>query len=424
MHLGYICPGTSAMTQAEALYFTFWLLAAWRYLVWRLEETSEWLLLPAWIRLCLNYYSILYTIFGTLLCSSLVTAANFITEYSWLDPKTFGLPGDAPVGELALPYALRILSLGTPVATLGTFLFTSIHIASHVRVVLRRRSGLISAQLQRDRVIQVLALPMVYGSMSFSSVNCMWGLFTGRAGRGQQSTAWKDLQTMNVNIYNSNFQTADLYEAWALYQFSELCLHQISSGLTKQRPGSESPSKERMGEENLLLVKTVHRLTAQGVLAFVLVCCLNASYRLALAFYTVMFHADAPAFFSQDLDRYFVAMGLIASTEAIMNVIVVESTFHEQLEEFRPTAKFWSTKVLVSIAFMQEAVIGLCSLSHLQQYLLYSCLICYEVFALSLFHIFAWPASESWLSLPRSRLSMQCRGSVTQVEMTRVMSCG
>mmetsp|Transcript_112622 Transcript_112622/g.223950 ORF Transcript_112622/g.223950 Transcript_112622/m.223950 type:complete len:416 (-) Transcript_112622:6-1253(-) len=414
------------MTQAEALYFTFWLLAAWRYLVWRLEETSEWLLLPAWIRLCLNYYSILYTIFGTLLCSSLVTAASFIDEYRWLDPETFGLPGDAPANELVLPYALRLLSLGTPVATFGTFLFTSYHIATHVRVVLRRRSGLISAQLQRDRVIQVLALPMVYGSMSFSSVNCMWGLFTGRVRQGQQSIAWKDLQRMEVNIYHSNFQTADLYEAWALYQFAELCLDQISSGLTKQksacRTGSESPTKEQMGEENQLLVKTVHRLTAQGVLAFVLVCGFNASYRLALAFYTVMFHADAPVFFSQDLDRYFVAMGLVASTEAIMNVIIVESTFHAQLEDFRPKAKFWSTKVLVSIAFMQEAVIGLCALSQLQQYLLYSCLICYEVFALSLFHIFAWPASEGWLSLPRSRLSMQCQSALTQVEMARVMS--
>jgi len=326
---------------------------------------------------------------------------------------------------LVLPYALRLLSLGTPVATLGTFLFTSCHIASHVRVVLRRRSGLISAQLQRDRVIQVLALPMVYGSMSFSSVNCMWGLFTGSVRQGQESTAWKDLQTMEVNIYLSNFQTADLYEAWALYQFAELCLHQISSGLNSScRTGMESPTKERMSEENQLLVKTVHRLTAQGVLAFVLVCCLNASYRLALAFYTVMFHADAPAFFSQDLDRYFVAMGLIASTEAIMNVVIVESTFHKQLEDFRPRAKFWSTKVLVSIAFMQEAVIGLCALSQLQQYLLYSCLICYEVLALSLFHIFAWPASEQWLRLPPSRLSMQCRGSVTQVELARVMSCG
>ena len=71
-----------------------------------------------------------------------------------------------------------------------------------------------------------------------------------------------------------------------------------------------------------------------------------------------------------DVGKYLFAAGFIASTEAISNVVTVERTFHAHLTEFRPSPKFWSVKVLVSIAFLQETALYLTSYSDLQQRLI------------------------------------------------------
>merc|ERR1712187_118572 len=75
---------------------------------------------------------------------------------------------------------------------------------------------------------------------------------------------------------------------------------------------------------------------------------------------------------------------------------------HKQLEDFEPSAKFWSAKVLVSIAFLQEFALAIVAhiisgFNEFQQQLVYSSFLCYEVFAVSIFHIYAWCSDEPWL---------------------------
>merc|ERR1740121_1496156 len=53
-------------------------------------------------------------------------------------------------------------------------------------------------------------------------------------------------------------------------------------------------------------------------------------------------------------DCFFYGAGFVASFAAIGNIMQVERGFHGSLEEFRPCMKFWGTKVLVSIAFLQD----------------------------------------------------------------------
>ena len=94
------------------------------------------------------------------------------------------------------------------------------------------------------------------------------------------------------------------------------------------------------------------------------------------------------------LSPYLTGAGLVASSAAISNVITVEHSLETYLHDFRPSAKFWSAKVLVSIAFLQQTILSILShflgagFTDLQQNLLYSSLICYEVLLVSFFHMY------------------------------------
>eukprot|EP00435_Cladocopium_sp_Y103_P059682 s350_g21.t1 len=95
---------------------------------------------------------------------------------------------------------------------------------------------------------------------------------------------------------------------------------------------------------------------------------------------------------------FFLGMGAVASSAAIGNVVTVEMTFEEWLESFRPSAKFWSTKILLSIGFIQTLLLEIPPLStHLsitEKDLFYASLLCIECFLLSLLHVIAWNPSE------------------------------
>merc|ERR1712050_173837 len=94
-------------------------------------------------------------------------------------------------------------------------------------------------------------------------------------------------------------------------------------------------------------------------------------------------------------------MGCVASSVAICNMIQIERTFRYELIKFGPFLKFWGTKILVSIAFLQTIVFmlpipPLQGLSTVQVNLTYSTLICFECLIISLLHMYAWRATEDW----------------------------
>eukprot|EP00930_Biecheleria_cincta_P042919 TRINITY_DN29530_c0_g1_i1.p1 TRINITY_DN29530_c0_g1~~TRINITY_DN29530_c0_g1_i1.p1 ORF type:complete len:131 (-),score=6.94 TRINITY_DN29530_c0_g1_i1:44-409(-) len=80
-------------------------------------------------------------------------------------------------------------------------------------------------------------------------------------------------------------------------------------------------------------------------------------------------------------------------------MVQVERTFHLELNNFGPFLKFWGTKILVSIAFLQTLIFMLPvfrDMSTVQTNLTYSTLICYECLGISLLHMHAWKANEEW----------------------------
>merc|ERR1712050_441500 len=105
---------------------------------------------------------------------------------------------------------------------------------------------------------------------------------------------------------------------------------------------------------------------------------------------------------NKDKARYFfLGTGCVASTAAICNILQIERTFHYELLRFKPFWKFWGTKVLVSIAFLQSLLFMLPMppfryMSTVQANLTYSTLLCYECLAISLIHLYAWSAREQW----------------------------
>jgi hypothetical protein len=83
------------------------------------------------------------------------------------------------------------------------------------------------------------------------------------------------------------------------------------------------------------------------------------------------------------------------------NIVVFETSLHDLLHGFDPFWKFWSTKVLISVAFIQTIVlqvvfVQLLHLSLYQTSLLYSSLICFEVFAIAILNLYAWDPLASW----------------------------
>merc|ERR1711894_26225 len=74
--------------------------------------------------------------------------------------------------------------------------------------------------------------------------------------------------------------------------------------------------------------------------------------------------------------------------------------FHFWLHEFKPSGKFWGTKVLVTLACVQGALKGLipgiASWDSTYKNLGYSSVLCIECFWIALLHVLAWSAQEDW----------------------------
>merc|ERR1719265_1122865 len=102
---------------------------------------------------------------------------------------------------------------------------------------------------------------------------------------------------------------------------------------------------------------------------------------------------------------------MVASAAAVYNVHIVESTFQDQIESYRPFLKFMSVKLLVSFAFWQMWVLDLLKLVHIvdldntQLKLLHAALIIYECLLSAVLHCFAWRASEEWYGQPSKSIT-------------------
>ncbi|CAD7937862.1 unnamed protein product [Amoebophrya sp. A25] len=258
----------------------------------------------------------------------------------------------------------------------------------------------LEAIFPHDLSIQVIALPCVYSMMAFKSVVRVWMLMTGST----HNTNAADIESRKkqlVDYYESNYQLADLYEAWAIWCFSRLCVRQVKNVSRQER--WEGTAKR--------LFKPLSSITLLGVQTFVLVYGLSCFYQLVVSLVkkTVGLNVTQLPVVGEamaSVGTYISGAGFVASCLALYNIILFETQLHEWLDRFDPFWKFWGAKVLVSLAFLQTFVLKLVLVDALhwltepQQMLFYSTLTTMECLPIALLHMRAWDHNAEWFADP------------------------
>merc|ERR1719171_1024942 len=111
---------------------------------------------------------------------------------------------------------------------------------------------------------------------------------------------------------------ADLYEAWALYQFGLLVLELIESAATKQ--AVEGQAAETRAAANALLKshKAVERLAWMGIISFLFVCVGESGWSLWLLTF-MSGTSDNAKMYDNSMSQFTLA-GFMASCAAIYNI--------------------------------------------------------------------------------------------------------
>jgi len=272
-----------------------------------------------------------------------------------------------------------------------------------------------------DLVIQILALPMVYSLMALSAVFRMWRLMSNSFGgikedwHNDWQNSWERTRAKALQIYEADYAVADLYESWALHHFAVLAMALLrqsfdSASSQLQRSAADLDTTSPMFHAWAGTLKGMHKsvsnLAMLGIWSFVISCTCSSFYILGAVMCQNLFGDDSGIgqLIRRNVEKisfFTYGMGCVASSVAICNMIQIERTFHIELLRFGPFLKFWGTKILVSIAFLQTIVFQLPvppfkDMSTVQMNVTYSTLICYECLLISLLHMYAWSPREPW----------------------------
>lgn len=386
-----------------------------------------------------------------------------MVRYSGLDPSTFHRPTSnsslsAEMEDFDIPSGVGALCKLSPIFVAATFVITAFHLWKHVPCRQPEFCGHLRwfPTFSHDLAMQVVALPLVYGLFALDNVVEMLRVFTGHAymraydgkAPGSDYVTWITSVELADESYETNFQIADLYEAWALRCFGYLCFALVLRQVRRESPTvkylvdsvqehlrtlaseggcedpalSEHPAPGARRRRDLAMLKDL-RIFSQpekllfqpfletsrlGVLVFVYTYAVKSFYSLAL---TIL--AEPPLSLQLcgkngvlaavcSLKPYAEGAAMLASTLAIMNIILFEPKLKTILPNFHPLPKFLAVKLLVSISFIQSYGLnvllgGLCSFSTAQINLCYASLICFEVLPLSIFVFATWrPAEHDW----------------------------
>eukprot|EP00448_Togula_jolla_P010299 CAMPEP_0170615202 /NCGR_PEP_ID=MMETSP0224-20130122/25211_1 /TAXON_ID=285029 /ORGANISM="Togula jolla, Strain CCCM 725" /LENGTH=393 /DNA_ID=CAMNT_0010940917 /DNA_START=211 /DNA_END=1392 /DNA_ORIENTATION=+ len=332
---------------------------------------------------------------------------------------------------------MKPVMMATPVFSLCTFWACAIQTMSHVQKI---REGY--SPMKHDRAVQILALPAIFSTMTMSSLARLFefqssGMMASPAAVPSVTPLPSMMGIRSVMQHLSFNETlggagpeaeefiiqsetclrvAELYEAWALYQFAKLTLELISDNLAR---------KERSGTQEQKLVAralirahgAVESLAWLGVASFLIVCVMQAGWSVIQ-----LTSADTVDWESYEKSiNYFEGAGMISSCAAIYNVHIVESSFDEHLEGFNPLMKFVTVKILVSFAFFQRGIFAglqvmdsslpgimkgvvtripfigdILNFSEIEFELFYVSLLIFECFFVCILHWWAWSADEEW----------------------------
>jgi len=250
---------------------------------------------------------------------------------------------------------------------------------------------------QREATILIIALPLYYGVGAFQGVIRMWQVIVDYD-LEVPIHRWACKKELLFSLYDSDFIVADVWESFALLVFGRVAMRVIFSRQNNRI--NVSDRSNTLGQ----LQKSTGKQTKIGILYFCIVCIMTAIYEVAVG--TIVYYDIFPikkyvsAKTKISLHYFFYGMGFITSCAAIHNLANLERDFGERfLGKFNPFTKFWSTKVIVSLAFFQQLLLELPPFNHWSktaQNLFYASLFCFESSALAFFHLFAWIPSEEW----------------------------
>jgi len=213
----------------------------------------------------------------------------------------------------------------------------------------------------------------------------------------------KEGKTFLLEMYDANFMVGDIYETYALVTFGNLVMGVVNKKIEKMEAVFEDDIKDRkdggeMKEYIEKLVQSMSTLTVAGVKLFAMSCLLQGVYTIIITTCAFDFPDFMPHLFSRTegslgvfqqpaikatAHNFFLGAGFIASFAAIGNIMIIETDYHHLLHEFKPAPKFWGTKILVSLAFLQSILISVFlspnGWSEIQTDLLYSSCLCLEI---------------------------------------------
>ena len=271
----------------------------------------------------------------------------------------------------------------------------------------------------------MILLPAVYGIFSLISVADQVSLLEGRTdtrvwkadapcdaemqlhGKLQISdTCWSEFIDRSVRWCNLNFIVADLYEARALYCFSWACMEYIDLQRTKRGLLSSSCPTCHSAVSNMLLTP-LKEMTLLGVQLFNVTNLARAIFalvaeQLRYAWISAFTWLSYKALQLGDVDAMLTGFNLCVSSIAIWNLIIFEHYLNNLLQGFSPKLKFWSAKIIVSLAFIQGLAVNVAgNLLPLDDYyqqhqrsLVYAALICIEMLPVALLQYAAWTPSK------------------------------
>eukprot|EP00435_Cladocopium_sp_Y103_P047449 s1268_g13.t4 len=311
------------------------------------------------------------------------------------------LEQDGKAGWSGLPKWLHPLTLSTTATYFITLLMCFVQSGQHLLLV---RSGV--AAKHHDQVLQVIALPAVYGGMAYSSMTRLYQFHVRSYVDTPSIMQLPQSQQENIAISRRECCNA----AWTLYHFGKMTLDVVEASIQRQRQSSEL---DQQAEARGMLTShaAVWAMVWASVMMFLLVSFTETGWLYLLNFASV----NSTEEFDSSL-TVFTGAGFVASGVALWNIAVVERTFHKNLEGYSPLLKFITVKILVSFAYFQKGCFYILQalqhtlpketrfrsetevddLSEAHFELFYSTLMVSECFLVSGLHLIAWQASEDW----------------------------
>jgi len=375
--------------------------------------------------LYLHYFTWLYVILFVLLCMAIhALVVDIWQPTDFMDPvkvedyvkhvmsgqnDTSSLSKWKNEADLTGTQWLKWLSFSAPLWCLGTFVVCVKHTMDHVKQIqANSQSKKLCDNLYHDQTITILALPMVYGLMSFKSVIralmiCMNHVPTHGSTNASdvRFSGYEERKAFLLEMYGANFEVGDIYETTALVTFG----HLVTTYLGKQL-------KKKLDAKGDAVVDALSSVTVSGVKLFAYSCLMSGTYSLIITGMYFYFPSVLPSLFNMNpnktlgtlqqegtksgVETFFYGFGFAASFAAINNIMALEHSFDHYLENFHPSVKFWGTKILVSLACIQSSLLALCPLEEIQKKLFYATILCIECFFIALFHMKGWRAEETW----------------------------